>query len=871
MDLVVASDVNSLQLGFWARLLAPFGIGTLGRVAKSQGLIKKAGTYSAANNAGGWARAIPLYTQAIELLAATTGMDAERTMLLGMALTGRGKAQQFTNDASGAVSSYLQARKQGFILSLDALEFAATALTNKRNQDPEAIGIYLDLVRQLKGNAKPLNSRAIYAFLEQCCTITETTPQQEMPRLFALCTRVTEADPDITWAYYYIGIWHFNRQNYAEALASFQKAKNLGSAKQQLDFYIDFSTARELLGKNRYQEALPSLRAASNAAPTRADLSFLLGHTLLELVAAATSKNSQVDAWLAEAISALTLARQRDEGQAEYAFYLGRAHFLAHNYDQAAQSLQTAIGLDGSHAAWHLQLGVTQRKRNLIKEAIEAVRASLSVAPEDIEANSLLGELLVEIGAYAAAIEPLQKVLKLRRNDLPARAALGIALYFLQRFEEAIQYLTPVEGLPDRARFCLARAYAQRSEFNLAIEQLKALTERLPSDAEAWYYLALAYAHTNQFSLAIETFGTAIGLDAGQGRFYVQRGHALAKTGQWGAARSDYLRALEFDPNDVASLYALACACRALNDNDAAIAALTGLLRLDANHIQARLMLGMLQEKAGAIEQALAEYKAAMYRAPSNAEVCRRIAVLHWKQKEYEQAAAELERGVSLGDNCDEHLYYLGWSAAQQGDFARTLDAWTRLSQRHPDDQRLTLNINRLHYIIGKIHMEAGRYTSAISEWNAYLAPRPDDEELKMEIGKLYFRIGLGVLQDQGVAGVTEAKSALQHASTLVPANSVYRYYMAFCDLLEGQWQSFVQNAGMLTSALDPPMQLQADYHIGMAYLLHGAPEQAEPFLRSARDKAPKLGISVDLSLPFAMIYARAQRFGEAADLLCGG
>jgi tetratricopeptide (TPR) repeat protein len=853
-----------MSAGLWEGLQSLFGASPEKLVAKSQGLIEKARQREETNPR----EAIKLYTKAIETLSKVPAVGDQRA-LLGSALLSRGKLQEAQGDRATAVESYLRAKQVLPSIPLPVLSFIGATLAAGGDLKAPAVQIYLELVRALRDQEKPPEARAVYALLEKHCAVEEQTGGPEALERFGRLQRVVEADPKLEWGHYYMGLVYFSRKRYEEALGCFQRAMALHCSKPRLGFCLAFCQGRRNAQRGQPQAAVEAFRQAASQAPERPEPEFEAGKLLLEMSRKAAEEDPERARWLQEAVHHLGRAVELGPQQAEYAFCLGWAQELAGTYTEAAAALERAIRLDATKAEYFLHLGRCRQALGAYQEAQAAARSALALDRQYLEARRLLAEASLAAEEFEQAAGEFRAVVSADPGDAGARLGLGLALYALNRFEEAAQALEPVYALSDAAAFRLGRCYAQLGQYEKAVERLAELSSKQPGNAETLYYLALAHAHLDCFEAAIQAFGQAIQAGGSQPDSHLQRGNACFKLGRYQQAAADYRKALELRAGDPQVLFQLGCLYAQTGEDDEAISQFSRATLLAPTHLPARLALGALHEKQGAFDKALSDYRAAAKLEPKNALVRRRLGVVRCRLEQYDKALGELRQATALGDTSDELLYYLGLAAARREDYAGAIAAWEKLCARQPGDQRLALNANRLHYELGKQHAAAGRLEEAIVEWNLYLKPRPDDEQMKREIGKLHFRLALAAYTCDGRNGAPAARVALRHALTLDPDNATYRYYLALCDALEGDWKVFTAAAQGLLPQLDAKMQPVARCHLGIACLAQNDLENAERYLAAVRAEPGRAGVPVDICWPLAVVYAKSGRWAEAADLLC--
>jgi tetratricopeptide (TPR) repeat protein len=850
-----------MSSGFWDGL---FGQSPAKLLVKSQELIEKARQKSESSPRD----ALKNLNRAIEILSrpALEGNQA----LLGSALLFRGKLQETGGDRAAALESYLHAKQVLPSIPLPVLSFIGATLAASGDLKPAAIGIYLELVRALRDQARPPETGVVYALFEKHCATDEKTGATDAAEKLARLQKVIDADPKLEWAHYGVGLVHFSRKRYPDALGAFQRALALQSAKPLLGYGIAFCNGKRSAKLGHAAAAVEAFRQAAKLAPERPEPEFEAGRLLVDLSRKTGGENPDRARWLQEGAQSLECAVRLDPQQAEYAFYLGWAYQLAERIAEATSCLVRAIRLDQTRAEYFLHLGQCRHRLGEFQEAQAAARSALALDKQYGDAHRLLAETCLAAQDFPQAAEAFQVVVAANPEDTEARSSLGLALYSTNRFEEAVRALKPAQAHSDAAAFRLARCYAQLERFEKAAEILAGLAPKQPSNVAILYYLALAYAHLERLEEAFEAFNQAIRTGGSLAHLHFHRGNVYAKLGRHAEAAADYRTALGLRPDDPQILFQLGCLCVQTGDEEDAISYLARAALLQPNHLPARLALGAVHEKRDAFREALSDFAAAAKLAPKDPQIRCRLGVLRCRVEQFDKALGQLREAAELGDDSDELLYFLGFAASRTKDFAAAIGAWEKLQARHPEDSRVALNLNRLHYALGKQHIGEGRFQEAIAEWTLYLQPRPDDEQMQQEIGKLHFRVALEAFNREGKATPAPARDALQRALALDAENPVYRYYLALCDALDGRWGAFTTAAQSLLPHLDPSLLPLARRHLGIACLAQNDLAAAEQFLTQALDEAAPSAASPDVCWPLAIVHARSGRWAEAASLLSG-
>jgi tetratricopeptide (TPR) repeat protein len=852
------------------------GLGPAGAVGKARKLTE------AARAEPDSARALNQCDRAIAMLRNVAGLETARRPALGAALLCRGKLLEASAGAAAA-DAYLEARRLLPALPQPALAFLAAAMANRGGESEEAFAICLEFLRGRAETRQFSGAEAISGYVERQCAVEEQTAAEEAEKRLTRCRRVMEADPAIAWAHYYAGMAHVARRRFADAQPLFARARKLGCQRPDLDFYHALSVGMAHIERRNWKQGLPPLRHACQSQPNRADAWFALGRCLVESLEGGQPAAARA-AEIREAVSAMEEAYRQLSRFAEVASYLGRARMLAGDAAGAAGPFQLAVEREPKRVAYLLQLGLCQRALGRNGDARASARAAIALDERCAAAHGLAAEACLAMGEHNPALAEFDAVLRLSPADAAARAGRGAALHALGRYADAIQELASLDPLPGPAARALARSYAYLREFAAAVEVLKAEAAKPEADAWIFFHLALAYGNLGCLPEALANFNQAIRMDNGQPAYFVNRGHAFLKSDRAGDARADYERALAMMPApDAHLLYCLGVACRTLGDASAAFDHFSKAVGLLPTHGPATLALAALCENRGDLERARELYGKAAGLTHLHLYVQRRFAqrrqaIVCCRLQRFDEAVAcwdrEEEEAEDIVDNrdsaeiladYDEFLQYRGLADACRSNYAAALNSWEALRKRHPEDQRLGLNVNRLHYLLGKQRFEEGRLADAIAEWTAYLEPRPEDEELQSELRGLRLQLALEQLgRDSG------AVSAVREAAALDAANPVFRFHALLCDLLEGRWDDAALGFERLAPELDGKLRALAAYYAGLARLAQNRTGEAASVLNEARNAADRHGLDLDTAFPLAAVHALAGEWAPAAGWLTG-
>lgn len=282
------------------------------------------------------------------------------------------------------------------------------------------------------------------------------------------------------------GLVEFRRGNYSSAAALFADAEaaspgatdallyqakslvhlqDFAAGERALLSYVsahrDSSDALYMLGfvlnrENRPVESLESYtKAAAITRPTADDLKIVgLDYVLLDDYADAIK-------WLEKAVAL-------DGHNKDAWYYLGRAYYTKSRLIEARNAFLTVLDLDPRDAKAENNLGLIFESRGQPEAAIEAYRKAISWQEQSLQPSEQpyvnLGNLLMEQGRTAEAIEPLEKAVALAPDNAFCHMTLGVYYRKINQLDSARRELERATQLdPENAvaHYQLGRAYKE--------------------------------------------------------------------------------------------------------------------------------------------------------------------------------------------------------------------------------------------------------------------------------------------------------------------------------------------------------------------------------------------------------------------------
>lgn len=204
--------------------------------------------------------------------------------------------------------------------------------------------------------------------------------------------------------------------------------------------------------------------------------------------------------------------------------------------------------LGAAYVKLHETMGPQQPS---LEKGMALLQASLQQQSRHADVHYWLGSAQISLRQPAAAIKLLEPLVAANPDWLEARFRLGIAYDQLGQYDRAISmYADLLEAEPEwlEPYPLLSRLYLYRQQPAAAVELLRSQLQQV-DDPEAHAALAIAYRlQKKPLAESLVEIDRALALDPLLINAYLNRGFLLAEAGQLRAARQDFLKVLQIDP-----------------------------------------------------------------------------------------------------------------------------------------------------------------------------------------------------------------------------------------------------------------------------------------------------------------------------------
>jgi predicted O-linked N-acetylglucosamine transferase (SPINDLY family) len=361
--------------------------------------------------------------------------------------------------------------------------------------------------------------------------------QGRVPEAEALYREVLKVRPRDVLALHHIGIIHYHRHEFDDAVKSIQKA--IAIKKIYPEAYSNLGNV--LRDQGKLKEAIAAYKEAIRQKPAYAEASSNLGSAYLAL--------SEFDAALAAFDKAIKLKPDYAEGH----FNRGVALRAKGQLEDAAAAFRQALALRPNLREAHFSLGVTLADMRRFEDAIASFEAAIALAPDLAEPYSNLGSAYMELDRMEEAAEACRNAVRLRPDFALAYYNLGVAVKRLGHLDEAIAaFRNAIAVVPNfaEAECNLGVALMDQGKMQEALDAFQRAVEIRPNFPEVYNNMGLPLRTLERLDEAAEAYRKAVALRPDYADAAVNLGNILRELGKQKEAIEAYKQGLATDPNN---------------------------------------------------------------------------------------------------------------------------------------------------------------------------------------------------------------------------------------------------------------------------------------------------------------------------------
>jgi tetratricopeptide (TPR) repeat protein len=304
--------------------------------------------------------------------------------------------------------------------------------------------------------------------------------------------------------------------------------------------------------------------------------------------------------------------------------------------------------------------------------------------------------------------------------------------------------------------FKTALFFLKQGNRDLAIEQLDQTIKNVTTSSDPYFYRAVAHADRGDFNDAANDYEEAIRLSPDRVAAYI--GHAVVsiKLKNYKEAIADATTALQLHPGDIEALLVRSLAYSNSGQLKEAVADCGTVLAAHPTHglAEAYANRAFAEFKSHELDQAIADYDAAIELSPHNCQFLLDRALCYKEQGHIDKAIADCNQAVYWSPRSVAAVLLRGRCLLADGQKNKAFDDFNRAVYLSPDIASLRAR--------GDAYLAEGAYKEAYSDFEDILNLKHDDKDAQTK-HELCYRKFSGALKvaDSGVGNEGGATRAL--------------------------------------------------------------------------------------------------------------
>ncbi len=312
------------------------------------------------------------------------------------------------------------------------------------------------------------------------------------------------------------------------------------------------------------------------------------------------------------------------------------------------------------------------RSRGDLARAEQGYREVVRLAPNLARAYHNLGIVYFLERKYQDSATALEKALELAPRLAEAETMLGLAYYQLDKPAQAaaaFQVALRLNPADTNALLYLAKSQIQTRDYRAAVKTLEKLSLSRPSDPDLLYSLSLA--HMKLMLQAVNRLG-------------------------------------EVAPNSYQFWLLMAQDAQARGDDQGAIRAYRGALRVKPDAVGAHYGFGSVLARTGNYDEAAEQFSKELEINPNDSLALWKLGELTLRTNP-QQARGYLRRAVDLNPDFPQAVLAYGRALARTGEIEKAIEQFRRVVRLAPEEESV-------HYHLANLYRRLGRAEEATRE-----------------------------------------------------------------------------------------------------------------------------------------------------------
>ena len=329
--------------------------------------------------------------------------------------------------------------------------------------------------------------------------------------------------------------------------------------------------------------------------------------------------------------------------------------------DQAInQAMQGRVNLTPAKA---IEMAGRLYSRGQYAEASRVCEQIIAARPANADAHNILGVAQAALGHTDAAVDSLNRAIKINPEAASYYANLGEVLRLAKRTKEAAEALEKaIEIDPNNAQALnnLGITQYELRKYKKAVEYYRRALDAQPTMPEALNNLGNALRVTGDVDGAIQAYQEALTQRAVYPEVYNNLGTLLQQDRKFEEAEHALRKAIQQSPRYIEAHNNLALLLSSQKQDVEALRVLGEALKFAPTNVQTLLITAKIQLRRNALQPAEQATRMALQQEPDNAEALTVLGQILHETDRYEEALEVLSRALEKTPNNPEALNFYG-------------------------------------------------------------------------------------------------------------------------------------------------------------------------------------------------------------------
>ncbi len=554
----------------------------------------------------------------------------------------------------------------------------------------------------------------------------------------------------------------------------------------------------------------------------------------------------------AEALKLLLQADSIVSGYYPLLVQIGKLYIDDKQFQKAKPYFEEASRIQAQqYVPWYF-LGFINQLDGNFTDAMTFYKNAQTVAPNNPQLLTRMGEIQIEWGFPEKALEFLKRSYYITNSSVPNLTALGVANYKMEDYKSSFTYFSNASVLDpknqvvwnylNRVRSMIlvqeGNSHFEQKEYPAALTSFQQALKFNSSFTDARINLANTYIELGQIKSGLPILTSLYKANTNSLVLIESLAAAYERNNQPELAKPFHEKIERLKGSDPMAYYRIGLSFEINNRLDDAISSYQEVLKLDKGFIKAEKRLATVYYKQGIdaynignMDLALDLLGKSLEHDPTNIDIVARIAYIkafrvikeaisHFKAENYGKALESYLAAEKISDKIPELYYGLGQTYYELEEPSKAVDSLLKAIDLNPE-------MLDAYKLAAEIERRRANYTEASKYLNLAIAFYPVDPELYNSLGYVFFQNN----------DLENATAMYKKAITLDPLKSDFHVNLGLVYFKEGHYE--LSETSFRAADTLKPGQDDVYYNIGLTlYKQNRFQESEQAFITSITIKS---------------------------------